>query len=83
MEKGKIIRCIEQCSFLLFLLIGLTNKLWFKEEYLRILSWGFLCVYLIAANRKEKSPWWIYVINIILGIGCILILIIDIISYLR
>ena len=82
MQKKRIMSYIEQCSFLLFLLIGTTNKLWFKEEYLRTVSWGFLCVYLIAANRHDKSPLWIYVINIVLGIGCIIILISDIISIL-
>ncbi len=87
MEKSKLQSYIEQCSFLMFLLIGITNKLWFKEEYLSTVSWAFLCVSLIAANigqnRKKASPWWMFTVNLILSIGCIIILIIDIISYLR
>lgn len=84
MKKKKVLSHVEYWGFALFMLTALTNKLWLSNEYLETISWTFMLISLIAAtnNRDGKSPW-VLTIDLIFGIAVIIIVISDIISYLR
>ena len=69
---------------MLFILAGLANKLWLNNEYIETLTWTFLLISLIAAvrNREGKNPL-VLTIDSIFAICAMLIVISDIISYIR
>ena len=69
---------------MLFIFAGLANKLWLNNEYIETLSWTFLLISLFAAasNREGKNPL-VLAIDSIFAICALLIIISDIISYLR
>ncbi len=84
MKKKEILSRIEYYSFILWALTGLSNKLWLSNKYIETLSWTFLIVCFMAKtkNREGKKPWEL-TINLLFCIASILIVLSDIISYLR
>lgn len=84
MKKKKILSGIEQGGFMLFIFARLANKLWLNNEYIETLTWTILFISLFAAvrNREGKRPL-VLTIDLIFAICTLLIIISDIISYLR